>query len=315
MLTTFIPVKHLQQSGRFVFFVGFLTTIGLTVFHFNQRSPFLLDLVLPPLLSALLFIGLLVLIFKPETVNVLLPLSLIGLEVLLCIPAWYFTSIAWQDPALRFVDIFPPIASVILPLAMGCIVFLKTRVAQIIIASQWFVFTTPIAWYLLSHPEELSTPRGMEILVILGPVAIMMQIFLTYSRGIDFVVSSLNRDKTDLKTLSETDSLTGLFNRRRGEQLLTTCIELERLPFSIIMFDIDHFKKINDQFGHSAGDVILKGVVDCCVEKIRREDFFVRWGGEEFIIILTNTRMQGAYLIAEKLRLALVQKIWPNVSK
>ncbi|MFT7533466.1 MAG: diguanylate cyclase (GGDEF)-like protein [Gammaproteobacteria bacterium] len=84
------------------------------------------------------------------------------------------------------------------------------------------------------------------------------------------------------------------------------------MPFSIIMFDIDHFKKINDQFGHSAGDVILKGVVDCCVEKIRREDFFVRWGGEEFIIILTNTRMQGAYLIAEKLRLALVQKIWPN---
>ena len=124
----------------------------------------------------------------------------------------------------------------------------------------------------------------------------------------DRVVSELNllKEKDDLKELAELDGLTGIPNRRSFDAKLEDCLSdalLNDVKFSLIMFDIDHFKEINDTFGHQAGDAVLSELASSIKENIRKEDFFARFGGEEFIIISNNIGIDGAVELAEKLRL------------
>jgi diguanylate cyclase (GGDEF)-like protein len=104
------------------------------------------------------------------------------------------------------------------------------------------------------------------------------------------------------------DSLTNLFNRRYLEETLDR--ELARAaredyPVCIIMMDLDHFKRINDTYGHEAGDQVLKAIADAFANEIRRGDFACRYGGEEFVIVMPNIDCEIAYERAEKLREAL----------
>ncbi len=101
------------------------------------------------------------------------------------------------------------------------------------------------------------------------------------------------------------DSLTGLWNRRRFEQALLQAHE-EALrygqTYSLIIIDIDHFKKVNDRFGHDAGDVALQMVSEEMGARLRQVDWLARWGGEEFVALLPQTGLDGAVLLAETLR-------------
>ncbi|MGJ7046108.1 diguanylate cyclase (GGDEF)-like protein/PAS domain S-box-containing protein [Thermoanaerobacterium thermosulfurigenes] len=104
---------------------------------------------------------------------------------------------------------------------------------------------------------------------------------------------------------SVTDPLTGIYNRRFFMDILEKEVEMtkrNKKPFSLIMFDLDHFKNVNDYFGHAAGDMVLKRVVEIVKERIRKTDCFARWGGEEFIIFLPETSLNNASDIAEELR-------------
>jgi diguanylate cyclase (GGDEF)-like protein len=109
----------------------------------------------------------------------------------------------------------------------------------------------------------------------------------------------------ELQTLSITDGLTGLHNRTHLSRVLAK--ELARCqrhlhPFSILMIDIDHFKRFNDTRGHQAGDEMLKLVADVVKSFLRASDVAARYGGEEFLIMLTETEQEGALRVAEKLR-------------
>lgn len=117
-----------------------------------------------------------------------------------------------------------------------------------------------------------------------------------------------NRERIKLQKLSYSDSLTGIYNRymflRQAEK------EFERYKrygsvFSITMIDIDHFKKVNDTYGHCEGDFVLREVTRIINENLRKTDVFARWGGEEFIVMMPETRSDGAYRAAEKLRAAI----------
>lgn len=102
-----------------------------------------------------------------------------------------------------------------------------------------------------------------------------------------------------------TDALTGLFNRRHFRVVLTSEYERAkryRTPFSLVMIDIDHFKKINDTFGHDVGDAVLKEVSDIFLKNVREIDTASRYGGEEFIIILPNTDKAHSLIVAERIR-------------
>jgi len=114
-----------------------------------------------------------------------------------------------------------------------------------------------------------------------------------------------------------TDALTGLYNRRRFHDVLSG--EFERAkrystPFSLLMLDIDYFKKINDTFGHNAGDSVLKEVSEIIMKSIREIDTAARYGGEEFMVILPSTDRINAKVAAERMRNAIEQFSFSGVS-
>lgn len=115
-----------------------------------------------------------------------------------------------------------------------------------------------------------------------------------------------------LEHLSRTDRLTGLSNRGYWEE----CLQQEHLrnrrknnlattESSLIMFDIDHFKPVNDTYGHPAGDEVIKAVAACLLKQARETDFAGRYGGEEFVLLLPNTGIEDAFKVAERLRNAI----------
>lgn len=108
-----------------------------------------------------------------------------------------------------------------------------------------------------------------------------------------------------LEQQARTDDLTGICNRRQFNRTLD--MELERVrryhsTLFLIMFDIDRFKQINDDYGHQQGDVILKELTQLISKEIRANDIFARWGGEEFVLIVFENDLAGARQVAEKLR-------------
>lgn len=104
------------------------------------------------------------------------------------------------------------------------------------------------------------------------------------------------------------DPLTGAKNRAAFECTMGRELSLARrqgAPLSLCVLDIDHFKRINDSYGHACGDVALRAVADCVANTIRSSDILFRYGGEEFVILLNNTALQGAFQLAERIRQAL----------
>lgn len=116
------------------------------------------------------------------------------------------------------------------------------------------------------------------------------------------------RLESELRVLSTTDGLTGLFNRRYlDENLRTELVRARRtkLPVSVMMFDIDHFKRFNDTYGHDQGDRVLKAVANLVRKEVRGTDIPCRYGGEEFLVILPATDASAARALAETLRIAI----------
>lgn len=112
-------------------------------------------------------------------------------------------------------------------------------------------------------------------------------------------------DKKRVEELSITDRLTGLYNRLKLDELFAFHLSMARRhqsDFSIILVDIDHFKNVNDTFGHQVGDILLQEIAMCLKSKIRLEDAVGRWGGEEFLLLLPSSKLSSAMHLAEKLR-------------
>lgn len=122
--------------------------------------------------------------------------------------------------------------------------------------------------------------------------------------------AELKEANETISRLAATDELTNLSNRRSFNELLPAAVSAARrhmYPLSLVMIDLDHFKGVNDTFGHCAGDKALKDFADLLREKIRAEDAAARWGGEEFIIILPHTAHEEAAALAERIRVACEQ--------
>lgn len=125
------------------------------------------------------------------------------------------------------------------------------------------------------------------------------------------LVNVLESENERLNKDSLTDTLTGIANRRRFNQLIES--EIGRFyrqgmkPFSVLILDIDFFKKINDQHGHLTGDKVLRGLAKLVSEMLRVSDEICRWGGEEFAIILPTASLQNAAVLADRIRIAIAE--------
>ncbi|MFZ2739337.1 MAG: sensor domain-containing diguanylate cyclase [Burkholderiaceae bacterium] len=116
--------------------------------------------------------------------------------------------------------------------------------------------------------------------------------------------------RESLRSLALRDGLTGLYNRRFFDDALERTIsimERSAKPFSMIMIDIDHFKRFNDSYGHEAGDFVLRAVAKCIANTIRSSDMACRYGGEELIVLLPDTNAEQAVQRAEEIRTAMCE--------
>ncbi len=114
--------------------------------------------------------------------------------------------------------------------------------------------------------------------------------------------------ENELKTMIQYDSLTGIHNRRYFDERLVEEFNRtirNKLDLALIIFDIDNFKKLNDNYGHQYGDAVLQKIAQVCKKVIRGCDIFARYGGEEFCVILPDSNIKGAGVFAERLRLAV----------
>lgn len=114
------------------------------------------------------------------------------------------------------------------------------------------------------------------------------------------------------------DNLTGIKNRYYFDERIKEEVDLakrQKVSFSLLLFDLDHFKLVNDNFGHDVGDKVLKRVTDAVSKIIRSYDIFARWGGEEFVVLMPNTTEAEAVTAAEKIRKTVEDISHPDIEK
>lgn len=142
---------------------------------------------------------------------------------------------------------------------------------------------------------------------------------LIYSFGIELQYTRKKEDEylEKLHRLSVTDPLTTLYNRRRINEVLHEYGENAKRyndPFSIILFDVDNFKYVNDNYGHNIGDQVLIIIANIAKKSLRTSDYIGRWGGEEFLILLPKTEKHDAMVIGKKLRMEIENTFFPDIN-
>ena len=152
--------------------------------------------------------------------------------------------------------------------------------------------------YFKKWEEQLKKELHFALLlsIILG-IAFAIVSFVIYNK--------LHKSKEQMEHLSLVDPLTKAWNRRSlimNLEIETEHYKRNQRPFSVLIIDADFFKKINDTYGHDAGDITLQQLVIQLKEVCRKNDFIARFGGEEFVVILRETDLSGAKIIAEKIR-------------
>jgi diguanylate cyclase (GGDEF)-like protein len=124
------------------------------------------------------------------------------------------------------------------------------------------------------------------------------------------------RDQKEIHRLVTTDDLTGMANRREFDRALNHAVkQVERYgrPASLVMYDLDHFKQVNDSFGHETGDRVLRSISELVRANVRELDILARWGGEEFMILASETTADTAAAMAEKLRGLIAAQVFEQV--
>lgn len=164
-------------------------------------------------------------------------------------------------------------------------------------------FCTYVAFDLYQSQVSYSFSFGSVLNVVLAGIS-LIAIFRFYEGTRSELYQALEHNLQQSKILAETDKLTGLWNREKLDQHLTRALTRNTSlhDLALLIIDIDHFKRINDQQGHLVGDEVLKAFAQLLKDKMRTTDLVARWGGEEFVIVLANTSQQQALELAERLR-------------
>ncbi len=201
-----------------------------------------------------------------------------------------------------------PVTGAITPLTISAIIvgtfyFIRPRVASLIFLAVYLIYA--IGLTRVSGPTEMLLSNQTN-----GLLSMVVGLSLSVMTWRQFVASTLQKEQikaqqVQLEQMAYQDALTGLPNRRFLDEVVKR--ELARIKrgeheSSIAILDVDNFKEINDTYGHPTGDSVLQQLANLLRSSIRESDIIARLGGEEFIILLTNTPEDGGYIIADKLR-------------
>jgi len=173
----------------------------------------------------------------------------------------------------------------------------------------------------LSKGSLYSSLNVLSYKIILGFIILLsLLIFIFYKVSKEVsreVIEQLEEKVKTITEISETDKMLGIYNRSKFFKVLEAEIYRSRRydhNLSLIMFDIDHFKKINDNYGHLVGDQVLKKLSKIISNEIRTIDLFARYGGDEFMILLPETSIEKAIELAERLKVVLKKTNFDKVS-
>lgn len=236
---------------------------------------------------------------------------ILGVSILLIVGTFVANGVAIRlkkRPPIPFVALFLPLTVTLIfalttqglygalwcyPAVLFCFFVLPHRVA-IAVSACMLLFATPMVYMFVNQGTALR-------------FAVSLALNITVVSIITRVVADLQHELLDQ---AATDPLTGALNRRQMESLLAEAVERRSrsaAPASILLMDIDHFKSVNDRFGHHAGDQVLKNLVTLTKKHIRKLDRVFRTGGEEFLILLTDTKASDATKHAERLRMLIAE--------
>lgn len=201
-----------------------------------------------------------------------------------------------------------------LPMGYGtAFIFLAMRPALLLSAAVYMATFGVVLWHLqagdMPHWPAYLSP-------MMSNLAVAQVIYVVVLLAVSRLRSDYHRSQVTVATMREvaaTDPLTGLLNRRALADHLAVANALVRRglqPMSVILMDVDHFKAINDQKGHAAGDQVLVSLSALLAAQLRGSDRVGRWGGEEFLLLAPATRLAAAHDLAERIRRAVEAAEW-----
>ena len=160
-------------------------------------------------------------------------------------------------------------------------------------------------WYLLVVQGEVEGADNLfnTLMINLAACALITLVVLSIT---NYTISSYQKD---IERMATTDKLTGLYNRQALDIIFKQLVlDQRRNPtgMSVLLFDVDHFKRVNDQHGHLAGDAVLEQIARLTTSRLRETDIICRWGGEEFLVLLKDCDITVARNMAEELRLSVL---------
>lgn len=176
-------------------------------------------------------------------------------------------------------------------------------IAYLIAVLLGFLVYRKIEWHFNLFIERLQS-AAHENHPVSGDM-ISIQEFDTLAQTMNEQLEKRATLQQQLEQLAQKDPLTNLYNRRRMDELLSLEVartKRNKRPFCLILCDIDHFKNVNDTFGHEAGDEVICAVADILQTFLREQDTVARWGGEEFLVMLPDTQLDQAEKVANKIR-------------
>lgn len=310
------PMESLKRQA-ILLILGAMTLGGVivTVLHSFEIKTHPISLMIPPL-TAITCLSLLIYLLRyPLQIHKVIKILLIWSGFVIFFPEYFFVIEAWLDDQKLLVDTLPPMSAGVFLLTTTMIVFLRPRRLVPLTLVIWGTMAAPVVIYLSCHLQELRTPRGLDLMVTFVPaMGINFALILFYARLQD-AINQLYIERFHFKEVSERDALTRVFNRGTGEKILQNLIDQRDRQIGIILCDIDRFKQINDNYGHLMGDRVLQLIARCCQDQLRTQDILIRWGGEEFLVVVLGDHEQELVNLAERLRGIIAHQSIPEVGK
>ncbi|WP_097459981.1 GGDEF domain-containing protein [Mangrovitalea sediminis] len=230
----------------------------------------------------------------------------------------YFLDAGQARAIFLFIAIVP---------ALYGILALNTRQFLAVVLIFFLLYGALMVMLHWQRPQVLSGP--LELLQLFALMLVLAQIAVIggfinglreklrhRNRELQSAMEELNSALARIQELASRDALTGVFNRRHLFYVMAKEINRQRRangPFSVCILDIDFFKQVNDQYGHIAGDEVLKRVAEAVMNDLRNIDCFGRYGGEEFLLILPQTSLEGARIKAERVRQQIETLRFPSI--